>query len=855
VSAGGGVSFFCLGRILSSPGRSEGTVAVAGALVGILAGKACYLFLLEGRVPAEAIIAAALLLLLPAALMSRKRPDSRDRDAESVGEPKTAAGSCSATGSFLLGLALAALYPVARKILFQVATNVPETSFLIFSIALTGALLGVFFIIVFFSPGQWRTGGAVFSTALFVFGIFFLWKGFDFTQQMGDFGDFKRYIERFCKNYFPAMRNDILLYTALFGIPAFTAGAALCAVRGSWRAFLFGMAAGTLAGTRILPWTETSSDLVLQAGIAAAAASFFMTGRTFPAGPGLLSIPWRAACGLASAGALAVIVWCAAVHVPSGYPDIPIRGEVDLLLFRSHPGNDLRVTTSDDDEAMVRLDSGFVFHNRGIRQTAERFRRALLPFRLEGECLVAGPLAPVVAPIVLGGHREGLSPAALETTPALNGASRAVADHEGLDILPDDRISRETAAMFFARNPARFDNIVFLPRFSWIDSSRGFLSKEIFLLAREALAEQGAFWLFVDSTDEDGRAISSVAAAMSSVFPASALWLVEDGLLPPYLLCVGLKGRAGLDGRAVERAIIEDVKNDGLAEAGIWGLPDLMEFLLADPSGMAFLGKELPPASARYPVSSGSLFKKPPGWAAVSEIVGRTAEVVGRSPSPLPEKIMGLKVKGTTARHEARSRVLDGLGVHDLYKYQIDERHDLDWDLFKKEVGHYGAAFKACPQTAMGRRIVAALMPMLIDKKEYQIAYETIKGTAGEDTLDPVLRCYLGIAGFEMLDYEYALGHLEHAVERDPFFVDAAAYAGLCSFALEKMEESVRYLEIAMELDEERELIYKPLAMSLYDTGRVYEAAGACERALEISPDDEDLKSLMLLIRDALEER
>jgi tetratricopeptide (TPR) repeat protein len=195
---------------------------------------------------------------------------------------------------------------------------------------------------------------------------------------------------------------------------------------------------------------------------------------------------------------------------------------------------------------------------------------------------------------------------------------------------------------------------------------------------------------------------------------------------------------------------------------------------------------------------------------------------------------------------------VDGLLVHSRYRYQIDDEHDLDWELFDEEVLLYKAAFDAHPGTILGRRILASLMPMLINSNELQTVYKTITSVAGDAPEDPVLRYDLGYVCFKLLDFEAALGHFEAAAERDPVFADAVLYRGFTLFALERMEEAAVFLDRARELDPEKNVLYKPLAISLYEAGRLGDAARACDRALEISPDDEDLKSLRILIRDRL---
>ncbi len=838
------VFFYLLARfgtVRRYAGDGRGVPAIVGGLLGVGTARLLHDFFLEGAVSSVTVTVVGLVgigcwtLIRGAHLRERPAPAT------------PATPGAFPAGAFFLGAALSAIYPVTRKVLYQISPNFAGTDLVIFSIVVGGGLLGALFVLVLVPGGRWRFLVVLLGTVAFGAGLCLLDRQFAFTQDIVRFGDFKRYFHALHAQYAPFVREEFLLYLAFLSIPAFAAGIALCAVRGAWTALLFGMGVGCLAGAGLLPWTGSASGLVAQAILLAAVGATLFLRAALCLERKDFSVPAKALNVVAVVALWGGVVWGAATFAHGDYQDLPLPGEKDLLLFESAGENDLRVTTNIEDRANARVDTTYA-HYRGLEWVARLVGRMPSIVGLEGDCLLAGPLAPILAPLVdeavgetAGGGRR-LS--AFETVPALRSASATIAAHEEMKIVEDSR-NGQPLSFFLLDGPPRFDHILLLPCFPKADADRGRLSREAFCLLRDALSEEGTAWIFVDTTDIGPLGVAGVAAAFGDIFPASSLWLLEDGLLPPYLLFIGRKGRDALPGSAMAARIEKMAAREGSARARFVEFDDLSEYLIADRDGMQWLARNRGAASAFRAVRPCGLTGKVPGWSAVDDL----SKLI---PSASLEKACGKASGVQDWAMQARRFILGGLSIHGQYTYAIDEKSDIDWEFFKAEVGLYAEAFRAFPDTALGRTITAALMPMLIDANELQIVFETIRDVAGAEPDDVMLRYYLALASFKLLDFQEALTHFAAVAEKDPLFVDGVVYAGLTCFALDMKEDALRYLERAHRLDEEREIVFKPLAICLFDSGRKEEAGPFCLKALEIAPDDEDLKSLRMLIENRI---
>lgn len=841
------VFFYLLARfgtIRRFAGDCRGVLPIAGGLLGVGAARLLHDFFLEGAVSSVTVIVVGLVGIGCWTLI---RGHHLSEDGAVDGRATQAVPGAFPGGAFFLGVALSAIYPVTRKVLYQISPTFPATDLVIFTIVVGGALLGALFVLVLIPGRRWRLLIALLGTAAFGASLYLLDRQLAFTQDMARFDAFRRYFLALHAQYVPFVREEFLLYLAFLSIPAFTAGIALCAVRGAWSALLFGMGMGCLAGTGLFPWTASASGLVAQAILLAAVGATLFVRRGLCLEGKDFSAPAKTISVLALVALWGAVVWGAATFTHSDYQDLPLQGEKDLLLFESSSENDLRVTTTIEDRANVRLDTTYAYY-RGLEWVARLVGRMPSIIGLEGDCLLAGPLAPVLAPLVdeavgepsSGGRRFST----FETVPALRSASAVIAEHEELKIVKDCG-DGQPLPFFLLDGPSRFDQIMLLPCFPNADADRGRLSRETFCLVRDALAEEGTAWIFVDTTDIGVDGLAGVAAAFGDIFPASSLWLLEDGLLPPYMLFIGQKGRDLLPGNAMAARIEKMAAREGSARASFVDFDDLSESLIVDHDGMRWLARNRGAPSARRAVRPSGLTGTVPGWSAVDDL----SKII---PGASLENVCGRASGVTDWAMQARRFILGGLSIHGQYTYAIDEKNDIDWELFEAEVGLYAEAFRAFPDTGLGRKITAALMPMLIDANELQIVYETIRNVAGEKPDDVMLRYYLALTSFKLLDFEEALGHFVAVVEKDPLFVDGAVYAGLSCFALDRKEDALRFLEGAHELDENREIIYKPLAICLFESGRKQEAGSFCLKALEISPDDDDLKSLRMLIENRI---
>lgn|GEM_PF-2506231 len=880
------IAFFFVGMLLApwSPGcRVTGLSPVLGALLGTGVSRIVYALLVEGRLRLDillgAILMASLLLLglryilAPASRAGRGKatlsaagpgpgPGGAEDGGGSQGTHRRAPyrwlpidPGATTFGAFFMGAAVAAVYPVTRKVLLQMTPLTPGTDLILFGSIVFGAVLGVLFPMVVFSSGSsWRRGFALLGTVAFGFGLLLLGRELAFTQNMVEFGGFKRYIGNLRGEYFSFLREEIPLYLALLAIPSFTAGWAMAGLRGAWRAFLFGLAAGILLGAGPLPWTGSSASLVIQACLLAAAAAVFFGGRAVLAGGHFLPVGWRIAVVLGVLGLLWVTVQEVRRFEHHEYPDLPISGEKDLLLFEPSSAHDLRVTTSVDDLATVRIDAGYAFNARGFTEVAELTARLPRILGMQGRCLVVGPLAPFMAPLVteaIGnpktsagqGDAAARSFAALESIPMLEPAHAVVADFVGRATAAPNLASKgRLVAASLLGLEERYENILFLPRYPLIAAARGHLSREVFAIVHDRLADRGVFWLYLDTTHLEAGAATSIAAAFAGTFDKPSLWLVEDGLLPPFLLLLGFRGEGLIGMENAERRLGEVVASVGQIESPIRSVTELAEYLLADPQAMRFIEETFTPASARWPLVPGKLSGEASGWSTVDELL-RWLPV-----SSLRGISGGREIADEEAMRKARRAVLDGQAIHRRYVFDIEDEHDLDWDLFRQEVDAYRRAFEVYPQTAIGRRILASLMPLLINEDELQVAFETITAVAGAEPADPVLRYDLGYVCFLLLDYAEALSHFQAVVAADPSHLDALFYAGICAMGADRKEEALQHFERILELEPDREGLYKHLAICCNDTGRVEDAAVYCAKALAADLDDEELKALKTLI-------
>jgi hypothetical protein len=820
--------FFWLGRLFAPFARGAGPAwghCVTGGLAGAAAARFFVVFCLEGSVGAPVVVSAAVagvvalawilprlmgnsLSLLPAGVRGghsvldvAERLDGPGRGFFQL-RPEVMR---SATGSFLLGAALSSLYPVARKVLGQVAPNLQGAELTLFGICLGGAVLGALFLTVCFPAGRVRSGVALLGAVAFAYSLFVLAGEFAFTQEMNRFRGFRRAIFHLHETYIPLLDREIPLCLAFAGLPAFTAGMALGSLRGAWRSFLLGLAGGCLAGSGLFSWTGASSRFVLQSSCLAAAAALVFSLRAFLRGGRGFFLSMKVVTLLAALGAGLLLFRGSAGVEDSDYPDLPLAGEVELLHFEATPGEDVRVTADGHGAVRVRLGARYAYYRRDLDTVGRLVARFPRVFGARGRCLVVGPLAPVVAPVVeeaVAGGAEAsggaLSVKALETLACLEGASRALADSGGRPFIPCADDFRGRTASFLLDHTDRFDQIVFLPSFPGAEGARGMLSREIFGLAHDALAEKGFFWLYLDTAGFSARAAGAAFSAVAETFDVASCWIVEEGLAPPFLLCLGIKGDARLDAARLERGVEGLIAEYGPASAPFRGVSDLCEYLIAGPGEMKTLRTRFGTASAWFPVYAGMPCCAPPGWRAVRDL----AEVL---PSSDIGSICGRDAPDRAARHKARRLVLEGLAIHGGYKYRIAGDDDLDWASFHEEVGLYGAACRLCPEAALAGKTVAALLPMLLNAKEFQTAYEMVRDTAGLATPDFTLRCRLGIISFELLDLEDALEHFRFVLEGDPCFGEALLYAGRTALALGRHDEAAGFCErgIAAEPDGE----------------------------------------------------
>ena len=507
------------------------------------------------------------------------------------------------------------------------------------------------------------------------------------------------------------------------------------------------------------------------------------------------------------------------------------------------------MTTGRDGRTLVRLDGHYLWSGRGMDHVGEL--AGCLP-RLawgEGRCLVAGPLAPLAAPLVRkaasppGASSGDSSLAALETIPLLERAEGVLAREEGLESAADAGKEKFGALPFLMKKVRSYDTIIFLPPPLGVDAGRGILSREVFEIVERALARNGTFWLCLDTAEIDAPTAGRIAGAFGRVFDRSSLWFVDDGLGAPFLVLAGLEGRERFDpGRAA--AVLErDLARRGPAALRFRSLGDLSESLLAGPEGMARLREAYGEASAARPCP----FRPPPPGEGGLGVVRRLLEVL---PPASLEDVFGRPAPDEKERFEARGFVLEALAFYGLDGFGIDENHDIDWKLFREGIAIWHKAFEACPDTALGRRIFAEIVSVLIGAKEFQAAFEAIRGAAGSEPSDVVLRYDLGFISFELLDFEAAAGHFAAAVAKDPRFTEAFLFGGLNAFAMGRKEEAARLLERARALDAGRVLLYEPLARSLLDLGRPGEALRVAREGLERAPGDEGLEILVRMIQE-----
>lgn len=105
------------------------------------------------------------------------------------------------------------------------------------------------------------------------------------------------------------------------------------------------------------------------------------------------------------------------------------------------------------------------------------------------------------------------------------------------------------------------------------------------------------------------------------------------------------------------------------------------------------------------------------------------------------------------------------------------------------------------------------------------------------ETRDPELLTRLGEAYEKHGDHELARKTLREALALDPGHDEAHFRLGCLLFLQERLEEAVYHLEVAVDLQNEREEYYVALAEAYYQQGFIAQAEMCLHRALELAPE------------------
>ncbi len=130
---------------------------------------------------------------------------------------------------------------------------------------------------------------------------------------------------------------------------------------------------------------------------------------------------------------------------------------------------------------------------------------------------------------------------------------------------------------------------------------------------------------------------------------------------------------------------------------------------------------------------------------------------------------------------------------------------------------------------------------LLVAGNEYERARADIEAGLAAEPGNPHLLCALGQMEAEVGDTARAWAAFEEALRRDPSLAPAWAGRGMLSYQLGKVEDAIADLGRAIGLAEEPGLLFNR-ALALRAAGREREAVADLTRALELDPDDHDIR-------------
>lgn len=130
---------------------------------------------------------------------------------------------------------------------------------------------------------------------------------------------------------------------------------------------------------------------------------------------------------------------------------------------------------------------------------------------------------------------------------------------------------------------------------------------------------------------------------------------------------------------------------------------------------------------------------------------------------------------------------------------------------------------------------------LLAARGEYERARADAEAGLASDPGNPYLLCALGQVESEAGDAGRAWAAFEEALRREPTLAAAWAGRGMLAYELGKVEDAIADLDRAVRLSEEPSLLFNR-AMALRAAGREREAVDDLTRALELDPDDLDIR-------------
>ncbi len=346
----------------------------------------------------------------------------------------------------------------------------------------------------------------------------------------------------------------------------------------------------------------------------------------------------------------------------------------------------------------------------------------------------------------------------------------------------------------------------FLPR-----GSGHLCSREVLTRYRELLADDGAFFLWVDLRAVQIEAVLSLLKTHFEVFPEGRLWMSMDGFWGP-LLC--------LEGR-VQAFPTPDFD------------PDLPVFLVGESADFrARLGDTDENTLDRPIIECGLPLEGPPLEGADPETLRGLADFL--SPDPAARSAIWYLLSGLALRHEGDVAPLDQFAT------------GLDWvQVSAESVEMLTVGQKLFPDFGPLTRALILVGDVLFDKNEFEILLNQVPQWLEARPDDVKLLMLMAAIHHALLDDELALPFVLQASALDPdspdvFYLTGQIYSGLGLWI-----EAVEAFTVVYAIDPDHGANRRDLGIALFESGNTEEARSYLTEAVLDFPKDEAVKKAL----------